>query len=269
MLPANGWHGRCYFSLRVRRPTTGEATRACGRRPEETVMRSRVLAAIGMAGALVVPAQVQAETLIGGNIGYFALKGEDSRASRDVLWENLDFLTFDLHDFNTATFGGDVFFGLNDFIEAGVGVGYYERSVPSIYTRFEDPDGTEVDQDLSLRIAPVTFGVRFFPAGRHGAVQPYVGGGVAVLAWKYRESGEFINFDAGNRIFEGTYEDRGNAAAPVAFGGVRFPVGDSFLIGGEFRWHGGKADLDPNQGFAGDRIDLGAYTTQAVFQIRF
>lgn len=232
-------------------------------------MRFRVLMALGVAGVLIAPAPSRAETLVGGQIGYLALKGEDSRASGDVLWENLDFLTFDLHDFNHAAFGGDVFFGLNDFLEAGVGVGYYERTVPSIYTRFEDSDGTEIDQDLSLRIAPVTFGVRLFPAGRRGSIQPYVGGGVAVLAWKYRESGEFVNFDAGNRIIEGTFEDRGNAAAPVVFGGVRFPVGESFLIGGEFRWHGGKADLDPDQGFAGNRLDLGAYTTQAVFQIRF
>lgn len=235
-------------------------------------MNRRLSSALGVIAAsavLLIPTQARAETIFGGSIGYFALKGETARAQGDVLYENLDFLTFDLHDFNNATFGGDVFFGVGDFLEAGVGAGYYQRTVPSIYTRFEDEDGTEIDQDLGLRIAPVTFSARVFPAGRNGPIQPYIGGGVAVLAWHYRESGEFVNFDNGNRIFTGTFEDKGNAVAPLLFGGVRFPVGDAFLIGAEFRWHGGEATLDPGQGFAGDRIDLGGYATQAVFQVRF
>ena len=91
----------------------------------------------------------------------------------------------------------------------------------------------------------MTFTARVFPIGRNAPVQPYVGGGVAILAWRYSESGEFVDFNAGNEVFQRHL--RGRAATrsrPVVFGGVRVPVGDNFLIGGEFRWHGGEATLD-------------------------
>jgi hypothetical protein len=214
-----------------------------------------------------VPAR--ADGVFGGTLGYFVVQGLDSRADGDVLFENQRFLLFELDDFNGFTFGGEFLVSLGSFLEAGVGAGFYQRTVPSVYADYVDNDGTEIEQDLKLRVMPVTFTARVFPVGRDGAVQPYIGGGVAILAWRYSETGEFIDFNAGNRTFFDTFSDEGNETAPVVFGGVRFPVGNNFLIGGEFRWHGGEAELDRDLGFAGDRLDLGGYTTQAVFQVRF
>jgi opacity protein-like surface antigen len=140
--------------------------------------------------------------------------------------------------------------------------------VPSVYADYTDEDGFEIEQDLKLRMAPVTATVRLFPAGRFGSFQPYVGGGVAVVAWRYSETGEFIDFTDGS-IFRESYSDSGNATGPVFLGGVRFPVGDNLLFGGEFRYHDVKADLDLAEGFAGERIDLGGYTTTFTFAVRF
>jgi hypothetical protein len=221
-----------------------------------------VLAAGGM-----MPAH--ADTVIGGSVGYFALKAEDGRANDDVLVRNLDFLSFDVDDFNNAAVGGEFLLGLGNFVEAGVGVGFYQRTVPTVYTDFVDVDGSEIEQDLKLRVMPVTFSARVFPIGREAAVQPYLGGGLAILAWRYSESGEFIDFDAGRQLFRETFVDEGNETAPVVFGGVRFAATENFLVGGEFRWHGGDTALDPDQGFAGDRLDLGGYTMQATFHVRF
>ena len=47
----------------------------------------------------------------------------------DVLYQNLDFLAFDIDDFNGATVGGEFLVGLGDFVEAGVGAGFYQRTV--------------------------------------------------------------------------------------------------------------------------------------------
>jgi hypothetical protein len=76
--------------------------------------------------------------------------------------------------------------------------------VPSIYALVTRPDGSEIQQDLKLRIVPITGLVRFIPTGRHAAVQPYFGVGVAALKWHYAESGEFVDPSDGS-IFRAQY----------------------------------------------------------------
>ena len=92
-----------------------------------------------------------------------------------------------------STFGGEWLFGIGDYLEAGVGVGFYQRTVPSVYARRHDDDGTEIAQDLKLRIVPLTATVR---SCRSAAArrQPYVGAGIGVFNWRYSEVGEFVDF---------------------------------------------------------------------------
>jgi len=227
-----------------------------------------VAAALALSFLAGAPAPARADSLVGFSAGYFALKSADGRSENDVLWRNLDFLAFDLEDFNHATVGGEYLAGIGDYIEAGAGVGYYQRTVPSIYRDFVDRDGSEIEQDLKLRVVPFTATVRFFPASRRGSVQPYLGAGIGLLAWRYSESGEFIDF-RDRSIFRATFKDQGTAAVPVLLGGLRVPVGDVFLVGGEFRWHDGEATLEASQEFAGDTIDLGGYSAVFVLHVRF
>jgi len=227
------------------------------------------------AGALVLlavllapaPAAAQVDNVVTFNLGYFGVRSLDARGEDDVLFRNLDYLFFDLGDFNGFTFGGEYAIGVGQFFEAGVGAGYYQRTVPSVYREFVDSDGTEIEQDLKLRIAPVTFIGRFFPVTREAGVQPYVGGGLGIFAWRYSETGEFIDFNGD--IFRATYSDSGNAFGPVLLGGVRFPLSRQVMMGGEFRYQWATADLDSNVGFAADRLDLGGYNWLFTVAVRF
>lgn len=227
-------------------------------------------AALGavLAFVLIVPPSASADVTIGANVGYFALRGIDDRGTNDVIWRNLDFLAFDSDDFNGFTFGGDVYVGLGKYFEAGGGVAYYSQTVPSVYRDYVDRDGSEIEQDLRLRIVPITAAVRIFPFSREVPVQPYLGAGVAWLAWKYNESGEFVDFTDFS-VFRDTFSDSGTAVAPLLFGGVRVSIGDGVWVGGEFRWHDATVDLDRSQGFAGDELNLGGYTWLGTFHIRF
>ena len=145
---------------------------------------------------------------------------------------------------------------------------YSAQTVPSFYAmrNVVDPDGTEVDQDLHLRTTPIAFTVRVLPFGQSSAIQPYVGGGLAVINWKYRESGEFIDFNAGREIFVDTFEATGNSTGAIVLGGVRF-AGRRFTAGGEFRYQHASGDL-PN-GFSAPRIDLGGWTYNFTVGARF
>jgi hypothetical protein len=211
----------------------------------------------------------QADNVVSLHAGYFAVRSLDSRPINDVIYSNAGFLAFEPHDFDGFTFGGDWLFGIGRFVEAGVGVGYYQQSVDSTYWDYVDSDGSEIFQEMKLRQIPVNFTARVFPFGRGHGVEPYFGGGVAIVNWRYSEVGEFVDFNNHNEIFRDQFVDEGNTAAPVVLGGLRVPIGDGIHLGGEFRWQGGEAELDPSKGFSGDVLDLGGYTGLVTFQIRF
>lgn len=237
---------------------------------------------LGLLAALVVLApasaaaqiyQVESNQAIGFNLGYFTVPDEDARCGGDrdcpdpdVIAANLDSLAFDPKDFNSVSFGGEWLFGLTDFIEGGVGAGFYQRGVPSVYRRLTHADGAEIEQELKLRIVPLTATVRFLPLGR-GSIQPYVGGGIGLFNWRYSETGEFI--DADDFIFRNRYIAKGNSVGPVILGGIRAPVADVWMVGGEIRYQHAEGNIDPEIGMLSDRIDLGGWTTSVTVHLRF
>ena len=232
----------------------------------KSIFTGVLVAAMVFSGAATAQAQVTQSANIG--LGFFMVRGEDSRSDNDVLVKDLQSLAFKVSDFNGALVNGEWLVTFNDRFEFGVGVGFYQKTVPSVYTEFIDDDGTEVAQDLKLRIIPLSATVKFLPIGDAGSFQPYIGGGVALLNWKYSEIGEFVDF-SDETIFRDRYIASGNTVAPIAFGGVRVPFsGDVFAFNGELRWQGGKGDTS-GTGLLADKIDLGGISAIASFQIRF
>jgi hypothetical protein len=235
-----------------------------------------------LAAVAATPQLAAADTLFGGSLGVFVPRGEGSRVAGDVLVENFGsrngFRTLidDIGEvepiklFRGPAVNGEVLFGLGDFVEAGVGIGFYQRDRDSFYSDFTDLDGTDIEQITRLRVVPLSVTVRAFPIGRTTPVQPYVGGGINFYRWRYEESGEFIDFsDNTLPIFEDTFTDDGTATGATILGGVRAPIGRTLLLGGEFRWQNGSADLAPELNFAGDKLDLGGFTFAATVHVRF
>ena len=140
--------------------------------------------------------------------------------------------------------------------------------MPTIYEGLTNENGAEIEQELKLRMVPITGTVRFVATGRRAAIQPYIGVGIAVINWHYSEVGSFVDTSTGE-IFHARYAADGHAAGLLVLGGVRGPSGDAFLIGGEVRYQRADTSLPSDVGFVGDRLDLGGFTYQGVFQIRF
>lgn len=235
--------------------------------------------ALAVAAAAFVPADAEAQiTRVSSsdarnqvvfNIGYFSVRGEDSRVAGDVIVKDLEGFVFDVDDFNGATFGAEYLFGLGEYLEGGLGAGFYQRTVPSVYREFERLDGSEIEQDLKLRIAPFAATIRFLPLGRRSGVVPYVGAGIAVFNWRFSETGEF--YDAiDDSIFRDNYVADGNAVGPVILAGLRGPVADVFTIGGELRYQRAEGDTDPETSrMLSDKIDLGGWSANFTFGFRF
>ena len=136
------------------------------------------LAVVFSLGFVGVASAQQSVTL---NVGYFAVRGEDARIADDVIVENLGLFAFDLTDFNNAAVGGEWVIGLGEYFETGVGLGFYRRTVPSVYNDYVDIDGTEIVQDFRLRVVPFSATIRVLPFGQQAAVQPYFGGGLGLF----------------------------------------------------------------------------------------
>ena len=102
----------------------------------------------GMLGAIAfMAAPVEAQThRLSLNVGAFSLQGEDTRIDDDVVVETLGLFAFTVDDFRGGSVGAEWLVETGDFLEVGVGVGFYRKTVLSVYNDFVNDDGTEADQ---------------------------------------------------------------------------------------------------------------------------
>jgi hypothetical protein len=219
--------------------------------------------------AVLVPAPAGAQQAVSLYLGGFSPRGLDARADSDVLLGNLfngdESLDFELRDFRGGHVGLEWLGAVGPTLEASLGVGYYRRTVPSVYAFLVEDDGTEIEQDLRLRVVPISATVRLLPFGREAALQPYIGAGVGVLSWRYSEVGEFVDPDG--LVFQGRFRANGVDAGPIILAGVRFPAG-SWTVGGEARYQSAEGSL-PADDFLGSSIDLGGMNYLVTFTARF
>jgi opacity protein-like surface antigen len=215
---------------------------------------------------VLLPAAVAAQQSIAINFGAFTPTRYDGRPNEDVLVQNLNYHYFDIKEFDGFTFSGEWLVPLGQFREAGVGVGYYQQSVPAVYIDYVNDNGAEIAQEFKLRVVPITGMVRVLPLGRRSAVQPYFGAGIGILPWRYSETGEFIA--SNGDVFIDSFVGSGTAVGPVAGGGVRFAVSTGFAFGGEIRYQWAEGDLNRAE-FNGSKIDLGGFSYLATVIFRF
>src|SRR5262245_23609602 len=226
------------------------------------------LALAALIGVFAAPA-AYAQQSVNFWVGGFVPSGESTRghntgASDDVLVNNLDFLAFNIHDFNGGTVGGDWLVRLGEHFDAGLGLGFYQSTTPSVYRFFTNADGSEIEQNLRLRVVPFTATIRFMPLPREAIVQPYIGTGIGVFSWTYTETGQFVDFNDFS-IFRDRFNASGAAAGPVVLGGVNVPIG-SGGVGFEMRYQSAEGKLPGDLGFSAPRIDLGGFNYLATIR---
>jgi len=231
------------------------------------------VSAVALISGFLAAPDASAQQSVNFYLGGFTPRAIDARDNDEVLVQNSVFLStenqvrgIDIGEFNNVTVGGEWLFGLNRYVEGGLGIGFYQSTVPTVYTDLVNTNGTDIEQDLKLRIVPFTATIRFLPLGNTAGFQPYVGGGVGAYRWRYSETGQFVDFQ--NNVFTGNFVGSGGAVGPVILGGVRVPVG-SAGVGFEIRYQSAEGDLPADQGFAGSTIDLGGMNYLFMLNFRF
>jgi len=237
-----------------------------------------VMVVMFVSGFIAVPS-AWAQQSVNFYLGGFVPTPLDARgtqtgsSSDDVLVGNSDFLStfnrtsgIDISQFNNVTVGGEWLFGIGNYLEGGLGLGFYQRSVLTSYTASVNSDGSEIAQTLKLRIVPFTATFRVVPFGHNQPIQPYFGAGVGAYRWRYSETGQFID-DQGN-VFNGNFVGSGGASGPVFLGGVRIPMG-RYAAGFEIRHQSAEGTLPTDQGFAGPKIDLSGFNYLFTMNFKF
>jgi outer membrane protein W len=203
------------------------------------------------------------------SLGYFGLRGIESRDPDDVLvgdLVNAHPLLFEVNDLNGPTFAGEYLLAVNRHVEAGVSLGFSQKTISTVYADITHSNQSEIQQDLKLRQIPVNFIGRFLILPRGSAVEPYIGAGVTAIRYQYSEAGEFVDQDG--FIFPAVYKTDGTAAGPIVLAGVRAPI-DNWTVGGEFAWQKVVADVPVDDGLLGTKLDLGGWHFKFNVGFRF
>lgn len=217
-----------------------------------------------MVSLLAIAGRADAQQVIGVSVGTFTVASESSRSGEDVLRANRGFQTFDIGDFNNVVVGGDWMLPFGEYLEAGAGFEFYQKSVSGTQPMTEPATGVDLALDMTVRTISVPITARVFPLTRNTRVQPYVGGGVTIHFWRYTEERVLTS-----GIFSGQSSaiDQGITLGPVVFGGARVPLGPTVSVGGEVRYRTKEARLN-GPVFAGTTLDLGGVSTVATVQFR-
>src|SRR5687768_3247336 len=121
--------------------------------PTEELPMRRLLTALALlvvVSAFVAPSHAAAQQSLNVYLGGFSPSPEDARSrsggrSDDVLVNNLNFLSFDIKEFSHVTLGGEWLVGLGERFDAGIGLGIYSKSVPSVYADLVNEDLSEIE----------------------------------------------------------------------------------------------------------------------------
>ena len=233
-----------------------------------------VVGCVALVAGLFAPATAYAQQSLNFYVGGFvAERGRRSarrrRSATMCCVNNLDFLAFDINDFNGGTVGAEYLVGLGEWLDAGLGVGIYKRTRAERLRRFRqrqrlrDRAGSEAADRAVHRDGPV-------PAARshRAAVEPYIGAGVAHLQLALQRKRRLRRLQ--RQLDLPRQLRRQRARRPVrsssaACGSRSAPLD----VGGEVRYQNAEGDLPADQDFSADedrsrRLDLRGHVQRPV-----
>ncbi|HEV8241423.1 MAG TPA: hypothetical protein VGS57_18820 [Thermoanaerobaculia bacterium] len=183
--------------------------------------------------------------------------------------DNATDFTGDVKDFEDVDGGIDYVIGLQRNFGLMLSADYFEGQQDQSYRNFTDNRGNRISHTTTLEITPVTVGLVVKLAPEQAPVVPYVGGGGGIYAWRYRESGDFIDFNGATLpVFTDTLEDTGAALGYYVLAGLEVPISPYFSFFAEGRWD--KADDELGGDFDGlGKLDLSGRRVMGGLAWRF
>jgi len=245
------------------------------------IRSSFVISALAVASlAPVVPAQDMGNGfLFGAPTGSFVVRGgwAMARAGSDLFSFTTNQLTLNRGDFSSPSGDIDLAFNVTPQwqIVASGSVAITNRR--SEFRHFEDNNNLPIEQTTSFSRVPLTLNVKRYltstgrSIGRFAWIPsrfaPYVGIGGGVMHYRFRQSGDWIDFKTMD-VFLSEYESDGWAPTANVQTGVDYSLNARFALTGEARYVWSNAPLSQDfQGF--QKLDLSGFSTSIGVAVRF
>ncbi len=242
----------------------------------------RVAAILGLA---LIPLAVTAQPQTGNGFLFGAPSGSFTvRTGYALPSEGSDLFPFIREQFtlrNGDFAGGSISTDLAYFLKPNVamqfGIAYAGHTAPSVYRKWIDTNNQEIEQSTTFRRVPLTMGLRYYlwPTGRSiselawvpSRYVPYVGAGVGLTWYQFRQAGDFMDYKTLN-IFPSTLNSEKWTNSFYAAAGVERSLSARFALTGEARYDYGKATLSSD--FVGfNRIDVSGLAVTVGLTIRY
>jgi hypothetical protein len=197
-------------------------------------------------------------------------------AGSDIFDEATTRLTLDKRDFSGVTLGADVAVHITSRIDLLLSGAFSRSKAGSEFRNFIGSDSLPIEQTTTFERAPVTAGLKYYftPTGRSigrtvwipARFAPYVGVGAGAMHYRFRQEGEFVNFQ-NNGIFASQVESTDWALVGQGLIGADYSISPSLGFNVEVRYLGAKSDL--GEQFSGyQRIDLSGASATVGLSIR-
>src|ERR671931_912490 len=185
-------------------------------------------------------------------------------------------LTLSRSDFSSATVGGNVALRMSPRNDLVFDFNYASASHGSEFRDWIDQNNQPITQTTSLRRVPITVGLRHYVGARGRAIgrfawipaaeTPYVGIGAGLMQYRFKQSGDFVNFQSLNVVYD-EYESQAWTPVVHALAGMDFALGKFFVLNGEVRYTGARGPMRRDYiGF--NEIDLSGLSATAGFSFR-
>lgn len=185
-------------------------------------------------------------------------------------------LTVSRSSFSSASWAGDMAVRLTPRTDLVFGVAFSGSRAGSEFRNWVDNQNQPIRQRTTFKRIPLTASYRMYllprgvSVGRFAWVParyaPYVGGGVGVVYYQFRQAGDFIDFST-LKVFPDVYNTSGWARAVHLLAGTDVAVASHVALTGEARYTWAKATPGPD--FTGfNRIDLSGLSVTAGVSMR-
>jgi hypothetical protein len=236
-------------------PAANSSTQSTSSAPPPDFLLGRPRGSIGIRGSMLV-----------------------ASADSDIYDFVTDILAIDKSDFNTGSFAAEFGYSLTPRFDI---IGTWDLNSmnhPSDYRDWQDNRGLPIQQTTELSQMNLTVSGKFSLLPRGKAISrlawiprtfiPYVGAGGGYGRYEFRQNGDFVDFDNGNRVFSDTFTSEGWTPTFHVMGGTDIQVYRHLMLSFDARYSWQKATLDQDFiDFA--PIDLGGFRFGAGIHFAF
>jgi hypothetical protein len=236
-------------------PAANSSTQSTSSAPPRDFLLGRPRGSIGIRGSVLV-----------------------ASADSDIYDFVTDILAIDKSDFNTGSFAAEFGYSLTPRFDI---IGTWDLNSmnhPSDYRDWQDNRGLPIQQTTELSQMNLTVSGKFSLLPRGKAISrlawiprtfiPYVGAGGGYGRYEFRQNGDFVDFDNGNRVFSDTFTSEGWTPTFHVMGGTDIQVYRHLMLSFDARYSWQKATLDQDFiDFA--PIDLGGFRFGAGIHFAF